>query len=483
LSSVPAAAAAKPLVVMQSSDPTSLDPVMRRETVTYNVTMNIFDSLLLRKGDTKLSPALATSWTQLDPTTWEFKLRKGVRFQNGEPFDAAAVKFTLDRILDPDTKSARRTGYAWVKRVEVVDEYTVRVTTTVPYPLTLAAMAELQIVPPKYYQEVGAQGFLKAPVGTGPYKFVSWTKDSALELVANEDYWRGKPHVSAAVFKPVPDEMTRVAAVLAGDADLITGAAPSLVARLDKSPAADAKVVTGVRAIFIGLDTNQNTPLKDKRVRQALNYAVDVDAIIKTILNGLGTRTNTLLTKTDFGWANAPLYHRDVEKAKALLAQAGYPTGFEITMDTPNGRYVNDVEVAQAIAGQLAEVGIRVKLNVREFASYNKDIFAHKQAPMYLLGWGNAVFDADFILYSLVRTKELLSNFSNVQIDKYLDEAHSTLDVDKRKAAYKQAVKLINEEAPYLFLYKQNDAYGISKRTVWEPRADEAIWLFDVKVK
>jgi peptide/nickel transport system substrate-binding protein len=277
--------------------------------------------------------------------------------------------------------------------------------------------------------------------------------------------------------------MTRVAAMLAGDADIITGAAPAMVTKLDKSPQADVTVVTGSRAIFIGFDTNQDTPLKDKRVRQAINYAVDVDTIVKTILNNLATRTNTLLTKNDFGWTSTPLYKRDVKKAKQLLAAAGYPNGFEITMDTPNGRYVNDVEVAQAIVGQLAEVGIKVKLNVREFVSYNKDVFSHKQAPMYLLGWGNPVFDADYIYYSLVRTKELLSNFSNAAIDKLLDEGHSTTNPEKRKAAYKQAAKLINDEAPYLFLYKQNDAYGVSKRTVWTPRADELIWLFDAKIK
>jgi peptide/nickel transport system substrate-binding protein len=284
---IPALAEVKPFVVMQASDATSVDPVMRRETVTYIVTMNIFDSLLLRKGDTKLAPGLATSWKSIDPVTWEFKLRKNVKFHNGEPFNAAAVKFTLDKIFDPNTKSARRSGYAWVKKVDVIDDYTVHVTTTVPYPLTLASMAELQIVPPKYYQEVGDQGFLKAPVGTGPYKFVSWVKDSALELVANDNYWRGKPAIKRVVFKPVPDEMTRVAAMLAGDADIITGAAPAMVTKLDKSPQADVTVVTGSRAIFIGFDTNQDTPLKDKRVRQAINYAVDVDTIVKTILNNL----------------------------------------------------------------------------------------------------------------------------------------------------------------------------------------------------
>lgn len=480
-----AAQAAPPsdrLVVAQGTDPVALDVTQHREVPTYNVTMNIFDGLLHKRPDGSFEGGLATSWRRLDDTTWELDLRRGVRFHNGEPFTAEAVRFTLERIVNPDYRSARRTGYLFVQDLEVVDDFRVRLRTTRPYPLTEALLAELQIVPPRYYAQVGPDGFNRHPIGTGPYRFVRWVKDTVVELEANPEYWRGAPAFGRLEFRPIPNPVTRVASLIAGEADVIVNVPPPLIAQVDASTTARVKVVDGARVIYVGLNTKLDSPLKDRRVRQALNYAVDVPSIVKGVLQGLGTPTSTLLTAVDFGFSpDVQPYPYDPARARQLLAEAGYPNGFETTLQTPSGRYLNDLQVAQAIAAQLEAVGVKVKIEVREFGAYNRDLFSGNAGPMFLLGWGNPVFDADYIFYPLLRTGELLSYFSHEGIDRLLDVGHGAVDREVRRRAYREVVPLIHQEAPVIFLYKQRDAYGVSRRVEWEPRSDEFLWMFDAR--
>ncbi len=484
LLSLTLAAFAQPVVVMQSADAKTLDPTMNRETPTFNALINLFDALLFKEPDGSFSPGLAESWEAVDDTTWRFTLREGVTFHNGEPLTPEAVAFTVERILDPETESPIARGFAFIESVEVTGENTLTVTTTGPQPLAETYFSELLIVPPGYFGEVGEEVFARQPVGTGPFEFVSWQPDVALALSAFEDYWRGPADIEELTFRPVPEAITRFSSLSTGEADLITNVPPSLAGAVEAAPDAELETVDSARVIYIGINTLKEGPLQDARVRRALNYAVDVDAIVQGVFNGLATPTTTLLTDIDFGYSpDLSPYPYDPERARELLAEAGYPDGFEVTLGTPSGRYVNDVQVAQAVAAQLGAIGLTVNQEVREYGAYVGELFAGDAPDLFLIGWGNAPFDADFILYPLLRTDELLSYYSSPELDALLDEAHTTLDRGVREEAYGAALELIQDEAPMIFLYKQRDAYGVSDRLEWKPRPDEFLWLYSASLE
>lgn len=477
-------AVAQPVVVMQSADANTLDPTMNRETPTYNVLINIFDALLFKEADGSMSPGLAESWAAVDAVTWEFTLREGVTFHNGEPLTAEAVRFTITRILDPETESPIRRGFSFIEAVEVTGELTLTITTSSPQPLAEIYFSELMIIPPAYFQEVGADAFAERPIGTGPFRVIRWQRDVELELAANPDYWRGPPSIDRLIFRPVPEAITRFSSLSAGEADLIVNLPPSLIPSVQSLNTARLEAVDSARVIYIGINTLHEGPLQDPRVRQALNYAVDIDAIITGIFNGFATPTTTLLTAIDFGY-NPDLspYPYDPERARALLAEAGHADGFTLTLGTPNGRYINDVQVAQAVAAQLEAIGLTVTLDVREYGAYVGDLFAGNAPDLYLIGWGNAPFDADFILYPLSHSDGLLSYYRNPELDALLEAARTTLDRAARRNAYITATALLQEEAPMIFLYKQQDAYGVSNRLDWTPRADEFLWLYSATLQ
>jgi peptide/nickel transport system substrate-binding protein len=476
---------AQTAVVMQSADAKTLDPTMNRETPTFNVLLNIFDGLLFKEPDGSFSPALAESWQAVDDTTWEFDLRDGVSFHNGEPFTAEAVRFTIERILDPEVESPIRRGFSFISEVEVVDADTVRISTAAPQPLAENYFSELLIVPPEYYQEAGAEEFGRAPVGTGPFRFVSWKRDVALRLAANQEHWRGAPDIAGLTFRPVPEAVTRFSSLAAGEADLVTQVPPSLVSTIQATPGARLETVESARVIYVGINTESgNEALQDERVRQALNYVVDLEGIVQGIFGGLAVPTTTLLTEIDFGHnPDLQSYPHDPERARELLEEAGYADGLTLTMGTPSGRYVNDVQVAQAIEAQLEDVGVTVDLQVREYGSYVGQLFSGDAPDLYLIGWGNAPFDADFILYPLLHGEGILSYYGNPELDELLDRAHTTIDREVRREAYEDATELIQEEAPVIFLYKQVDAYGLSERLEWEPRPDEFLWLHGASLR
>ncbi|MCL4424139.1 MAG: ABC transporter substrate-binding protein [Firmicutes bacterium] len=472
------------VVVAQGVDATTMDPAMHAETPTGNIQRNIFDSLIFRNKDMKLEPGLALSWKALDDRHWEIVLRQGVKFHDGTPLTAKDVKFTLDRIINPDQKSPRRSNLEAIDKVEIVDDYKLTVTTKAPYPILPGRLADELIVPADYVKKVGDAEFAKNPIGTGPYKFIKWVKDDQVVLEANTNYWKGAPTIKTVIFRPIPETSTRIAELQTGAVDIIVNVPPDQVKTLESGTNTRVSTAPSSRVIFIGFVANKGGPLANAKVRQAINYAVDVDSIIKNILLGNGYRVASPLTKAHFGYdPDVKPYTFDPGKAKELLKEAGYPNGVELTMDSPNGRYLMDKEIAEAVVGQLAQVGIKVKLNVLEWGVYVKKIMAKELTGMYLLGWGNSTFDADGTLYPLLRTGQRFSYYENPKLDKLLDEARSTIDEQKRLADYHEAVKIINQDAAWLFLHQQRDIYGASKRIEWEARPDELLWLYDAKLK
>jgi peptide/nickel transport system substrate-binding protein len=482
----------RPVVVVQSGEAATLDWHMHCDKNAHEPDRQIFDTLLRRNLKTlQLEGNLAESWRLVNDTTWQFKLRRNVKFHNGEPFDANAVKFSIDRMLNPQQAAPGRTSIATIDRVEIVEPLTVNVITKTPFPLLPVRMSPghcgtVGILPPKYVVQVGDAGFAVKPVGTGPYKFVEWVKDERLVLEANKDYHRGAPAIERLVFRPVPELTTRVAALLSGQADLVSDVPPDQVAKVKASGIARTEVSTLGGFIIMVKITNylMPGPWQDARVRKAINYAIDMDTIIKTVLEGHGQVLGVPLEKEAFGFnPNLKWYGYDPERAKALLREAGHPNGFEMTLHVPNRRYMNDIEVVQAMAQMLGKVGIKAKVEVGEQSVYTQKWRRRELLPAYMTAWGGAgIFDGDLLVNSL-HSKSALAIHKNEALDKILEEAQGSNDPEKRKALYWKAQEMIYEDAPIIKAYQQAHIFGISNRLDWTPWIDNMLFLYDAKLK
>ena len=499
---VPLAAFAAPagkVVIAQGVDPTTLDMMNQSETPASVVGKHIFDMLVERDQNLKLVPALAAEMPKLvAPTTWEVKLRKGVKFHNGEDFNAESVKFSLERLAGGQGKLRGASPFAPIDRVEIVDPYTVRVHTKKPWPTfaTVMAFVSAAMYPTKVYAGKDTTYISRNPVGTGPYKFVRWSRDEEIVLEANDKHWRSAPKIKTVVFKPIPDDAVRVAALQNGEIDLAVNIPPHLAAIIDKHPKLFLSTAPSIRTIQLMYYNHQmdaqhkptgpyNGPTADKRVRQAIAYALDVDQIIKNVLDGKGMRVATMLTSMHFGYdPQLKPITQDLAKAKKLLAEAGFPGGLEITLHGPRGRYVRDAEVAEAVAGQLTKAGIKTTFRTYDFVTYlNTMVYVHRAGPVWLIGWGTPTLDAETIYGPLFKSPGIFVNWHNEDFNRMVDEAQSIMDEKKRLEQYHRINKLWAEEMPAVPLYQQLDLYGVSKRLNWKARSDELIKAFDMSLK
>jgi peptide/nickel transport system substrate-binding protein len=499
LSSPASAAPSGTVIVAQGVDPTTLDPMNHQETPAANLARNIFDTLLERDQDLKIQPALAVAMPKLVASTiWEFKLRPGVKFQNGESVDAEAVKFSLERLVDPKLKLRGATPFAPISHVEVVDPLTVRIHTKAPWPIldTLMTSSQAAILPPKYYREKEMAYVAKNPVGSGPFKFVRWVKDDHIELQANEQYWRGAPRIKKLVFRPIPDDAVRVAALQNGEIDIAVNIPPHLANIIANHPKLFLSTAPSVRTIQLMYYTHQYDaqnklvgpyagPVADKHVRLAMNYAVDIDEVIKTVLDGKGIRVATMLTDKHFGFdPQLKPIKQDLARTKQLLTEAGFPGGVDMVLNGPQGRYVRDKEVAEAIAGQLTKAGIRTTLRTFEWGTYlNTMAYVHKAGPVWLIGWGTTTYDAETVYVPLFHSGRILSNYHNADFDGMVDQAQTVMDPKKRLELYHKINRLWMEDAAAMPLYQQLDLYGATKRMVWKARGDKSIKGYDMAVK
>src|SRR5213594_2827418 len=491
---VPLGAAAAPagkVVIAQGVDPTTLDMMNQSETPASNLGRHIFDTLYERDQSLKVVPALATEMPKLvGPTTWEVKLRKGVKFHNGEDFNAESVKFSLERVANPANKLRGTSPFAPLDKVEIVDPYTVRVHTKKPWPIFVNAMGfrHASMYPPKEYAGKDTAAISKNPIGTGPYKFVKWSKDEEIVMEAFPGYWRGAARIKTVVFKPIPDDPVRAAALQNGEIDVAVNIPPHLASIIEKHPKIFLSTAPSIRTIQLMIYTHQmdanhkptgpyNGPTADKRVRQAIAYAVDADEIIKGVMDGKAIRVTTMLTSMHFGYdPSLKPIKQDLARTKKLLTEAGLPNGVDIVLNGPQGRYVRDKEVAEAAAGQLTKAGIRTTLRTFEFVNYlNSMVYVHKAGPVWLIGWGQGMMDAEGIYVPLFRSGSLLCNYHNADIDGLIDLAQTQMDSKKRLESYHKINALWVEDAAAVPLYQQLDLYGASRRLAWKARSDELI--------
>jgi len=477
----PAWAQSRDVTIAQGIDAEFLDVQMTNNIVTLIVNTSIYDTLLTRNKQLDLVPNLATAYKNVSEKVWEVKLRPNVQFHNGEPFDANAVKFSFERIYRADFKSPQKGWFSTIDRVEIVDPLTVRFHTKVPDPAMPARMTLMYQLAPKYVAQVGdAQANLK-PVGTGPFKFVEWQKNERIVVEANDAHWTGKPAVRKATWRPIPELGARIAALQTGQADLIVNVPPDQLQTLAGTKSVRVEKMPSCRIIYFGIAQIKGGALADRRVRQAINHAVDMQGVIDSILLGNGKRINSSMPPNVWGYDTAiPLYEYNPKKAKELLAAAGQ-TNLSLTLQAPNGRWAMDKDIAQAVAGQLSENGIKTNVKIiGEWGSYVRSVLDHKTEDIFMNGWCLPSLEPDHWVTPNLQTGEPVSQYSNPEVDKLIAQARAEMNADKRKQLYSQLLRLIHDDAPWLFGYQQMDIYGVNNRIKWTPRGDESIRLTEI---
>jgi peptide/nickel transport system substrate-binding protein len=484
----PAHAQKDTLVMALVAHSVTMDPHMHFDRTGILVNINMFDSLLHKNKKLEYEPSLATSWKAVNDVTWEFKLRKNVKFHNGEVLTAEDVKYSFERVLDPKKKSPQYGNIRAIKEVKIVDPETVRLVTDKPFPLLLERMVFFPIVPKKHVEKVGDEAFgTTSPIGTGPWKFVEWKRDQHIKLEAFEQHWRGKPPFKTLLVRAIPEVSTQVAELKTGGVDLIRNVSADIVPELKTHAQTYVSSAPILRTHYIALDM-RTAPFDKKAARQAANYAIDRGAIVQKLMAGLGKPLATTVHPLAFGFdASVTPYTFDAKKAKELLAQAGYPNGVDITL---HSGFVEFRPVFEAICQMLTEAGIRTTPKAWDPGpAWNKFFQGEGKATHGFYGsWGYySVFDADAILHPLYHTEPggwIGKWYTRVEgLDGLVDQARSSLDQARRKQTYTQIQRMIKEEAPSIFLFHQYDTLGISKKVEYEARGDEWLWLFDARAK
>ena len=471
------------LIISQKADVDTFDPTMSTNTTTHNIVINVFDTLIRLSDDGKdFVGELAESWKLIDPTTWQFKLRRGVKFHNGEDFNADAVKFSLDATLDPKRNSRQRPTYSAFKEVRIDDPYTVSFITHKPYAIALTQIQFLTIMPPGYVQKVDWEEFGRKPVGTAAFKFKEWEKDVRVVLEANDAHWKGKPKVRTLGFKPIPEDAARIAALQRGEVDIIDAVPYDRIREIEASPGLRISQRQGEQ-IYIGLDTLRFDPFKKRDVRQALNYAVNADAIVKNLLLGYAVRLNGPFFPITPGYdAGLKPYPYDPDRAKRMLAEAGYPNGFDVEFAvSPNLQGIaKGTEVAEAIAGQLARVGVRAKLNVQESAAMFS-LYAAKKFQMYMFPWKSNP-ESGRHLETLLHSKTRGYYYQNPDADRLIEAYFTAMDPKKREQVGRELHAFLREDVPWVFLYQQQDLFGVRKGVAWDAKPDYLMRMREVTV-
>lgn len=494
---VNAAEPAGRIVVGTSADPETLDPQMSASLPTWNIARNVFETLMFRDMKTfGYGPGLAESYRLVNDTTWQFKLRRGVKFHNGEDFNADAVKFSVDRVVNPDQKSPSRGLNLLIDRVEVVDAYTVNIVTKKPMPMLLERFTTpgftgtIPMIPPKYVREKGDQYFAANPVGTGPFRVTKWAKGEYVELEANKGYWRGAPKIKTAVFQVIPEPATRVSAILTGQADIVSSVPPDAIETVRRD--ANVRIAeTGVDGMppHVQFNTVRGGPLADARVRQALGLSIDMDLVVKRLLRGHGAQRPLPLDPRAFGYDSTLVLQKpNLDRARKLLSDAGYANGqgiSELVFIFPSGgRYLMGETIAEYIAQQFGKLGVRVKLSPGEYGTWLTAMRDKKSYDLGMIGWGGGGrFDVGDTMFFQLHSQSPFSWFDNKEFDGLLDRAREVTNPEARKELYAKAQALAYEQAPLLPAHQTNSIFAVRNDVVWDATIGEMILLYDAERK
>jgi len=507
-------AGAKTLRWAGRGDMQTTDPHSQNENLTNNINQLIYEFLLVRDKKLNLQPALAESWTKVNDTTWRFKLRPGVKFHDGSAFTADDVVFSFERARS-DTSQLR--AYANASGIpKKIDDLTVEFTTTGPNPIELEHIATINIMSkawceknratkPQNYTQKEDMITAHQANGTGPYMLKTREPDVKTVLTKNPDWWglrekRFEGNADEVVYTPIVSDATRVAALLSGEVDLVNDPPPQDVPRLKQTQGIKVLEGTENRIVFIGMDQARDellysnvkgkNPFKDKRVRQALYQAVDIEAIKKNTMRGLSQPSGAMLpsplTTTPAVEKRLPY---DKEAAKKLLAEAGYPNGFEVTLDCPNNRYVNDEKICQALAAMWAQIGVKVAVNAMPRATYFPKL-EKTDTSMYMLGWGGATTDGIFVLQPVLATYNgkgdgdyNYGRYRNAKLDELTAKIKVNMKEEERLGQIHDALLAHNTEVNHIVLHRQVIPWAARSNVTAVHRADNNVIPYWVEVK
>lgn len=456
-------------------DADTLNPQEQTTTLIQNICDLIYDTLFFARPDGTLEPRLATEYkASPDGLIWTIKLRQGVKFSDGSPLDAKAMKLTFDRALDPKLKVPLRFAITMIKECVVVDDHTIELRLQYPFaPLAQTlAMTLVSPISPAALEKYG-EDVRQHPVGAGPYILKEWVKGDRIVLVRNENYWGKKPTVEQLTFKIVPEVATREAMLRSGQIDICYKPSPANVAALKADPNIKVEMPLSTRTIFMALRCDRPL-MKNKLVRQAFNYAVDKKAIVKKILFDTAEPMDGTVAPILFGYAKMePQYDYNPEKAKELLKKANWDFNQVVKIGSPQGRYLFDTQVAEAIQAQLQAIGVKTELRVMDWPTYMSTVYKpleQSEFDMVLLGWGPLIMDADMALYGQFTTavyppKGLGSAFySNPQYDEIMEKSRLEQDPSKRKELLIEASKIIWDDCPWLWLHIEKFVIAYSSK-------------------
>jgi len=498
------------LTIGLASEPTSMDPHYHNLTPNNSLLSHIYDALVMQDEKQNLVPGLAVSWRPVDETTWEFKLRRGVKFHDGTPFTADDVIFTFQRAPDVEGSPSSFGTYTKGKTLVKVDDYTLLIKTERPYPLMPQDVSTVMIISRKNGEGARTADYNsgKAAIGTGRYKFAEYVPGDRIVMERNEAWWGNKPEWTRVTFKPIKSGPSRVAALLAGDVDIIEQTPTVDIERLEKNPKLNLSQGISNRVIYLHLDHARDdspfvrakdgspikNPLKDRRVRLAISKAINRDAIVSRVMEGLAIKAGQLLPEGFFGVSkNLEPVAYDPAGAKRLLAEAGYPDGFRLTLHGPNDRYINDAKIAEAIGQMLTRIGIATEVVTMPRSVYFKR--ASRGGPggtpefsFILVGWGSGTGEASSPLKSLIHTYDKARGFgasnrgrySNPEVDRLIEDALATVDDARRAALLARATEIAIEDVAIIPLHYQVNTWASKKGIKYKPRTDERTVAYSV---
>ena len=468
----------RPLVVAQSSDVLTLDPSVDTSPISLNVFKNIYDQLTNIAADGSVQPQLAKSWKASDDATvWTFQIRDDVKFTDGAPLTVDDIVWSYTTI-QANAKSPVAPYLKLVKSIEKTGDHEVKFTLSAPFALFDRQVSLISILPRAVYEKVGAQEFAQHPIGSGPYKVIEWVKDDHIELEANKDYWNGVPPIKTVMVRPVPSESARASGLTTGELDIVAVLPPSSVKQLENVDTVNIQKVASNRVLYLGFNTAN--PLLSKQLRQAADTAIDRDAITKDLLGGLGKPEGQIVAPVTFGYDKTiKATEFNPTEAKKLVKSSGYD-GSEIVFQYPNNRYSFGVEVAQAVAGYLKDVGINVKLEGMEYSAFFPLWTGNKLNSIHMFAYGPSIMDADLPLGSVFVTGSH-GYWNNPEVDALIAKQRAQTDTKERLATISTIWKMAQEDVPNSILYNEIQAYGVNKEVQWSPRPDERIDLTKAK--
>ena len=444
--------------VALTADVGSMDPYRDNSVVGLEIQGHVFDPLVDFRGpDFTPTPLVAERWENPDPTTWRFFLRKGIKFHDGKELTAEDVKFSFELAQASPTAKAK---VANVTDVGVVDRHTVEVKTSGPAASLLANLTFIYILPKADYQAKGAEAFGQKPIGSGAYRVERWDKGQRIVLAAFDRYWGGKKAPARILIRPIAEGSTRLAELVTGGVDVIQDVPVENVKQVRENKELAVVQAKGIRQIFFPINARADTPLKDKRVRLAINLAIDRDTIVRDVLQGFGEARTGPFGSRQFGFnpEAAKLLAYNPDRAKALLTEAGHPNGIDVTWNLCRGCWLKDTEILETVASQLKAVGIRVKINLLEV----NQLLANQNIGNFQIGmirWSRQ-YDSDTIIAGIQAQSTTQRWYASEEVDKLIVKGRETLDRTAREKVYQELYKAMVEDPGYVFLHAQDSVWG-----------------------